>query len=138
MTYSNYFSIHSNLFFKNKEYGIKINGGSWYNILHHNNFTDNNTPGNSQAYDGGKETLWYEKETKEGNYWSDWKGRGKYRIDGSANSKDPYPLDINLHPFRSKVPYIVLPSCLLLLVIGVLLYGFVIRKRRKKNSFPDN
>jgi len=138
MTYGRYFDIQSNLFFKNKEYGIRINGGSWHNIIHHNNFTDNNQQGNSQAYDIGKETLWYEKETREGNYWSDWDGKGKYHIDGSANSKDPYPLDMNLNPFRSKVPYIAIPSSLLLIAIGVVLYVLVIRKKRKNYSLPKS
>jgi len=138
MTYGSYFDIQSNLFSQNKEYGLKINGASWYNIIHHNNFTDNNLQGDSQAYDDGKETLWYDKKTKEGNYWSDWDGKGRYYIDGSANSKDPYPLDKNSNPFRTKVPYIAIPSSLLLVAMGVTFYVFVIRNKRKNNSLPKS
>lgn len=62
------------------------------NILHHNNFIENNPGGSSQAYDDGINTQWYDIETHEGNYWSDCNGTGVYYIDGSASSVDPYPL----------------------------------------------
>ncbi|MHA1686441.1 MAG: NosD domain-containing protein [Candidatus Heimdallarchaeaceae archaeon] len=62
------------------------------NTVHHNNFIENNLNGSSQAYDAGINNTWYDPQTLEGNYWSDWNGTGVYAIDGPANSFDPYPL----------------------------------------------
>ena len=57
-----------------------------------NIFIDNFIGGTSQALDDGINNTWFDKNTNEGNYWSDWLGVGNYTIDGEANSEDPYPL----------------------------------------------
>jgi hypothetical protein len=54
---------------------------------------NNNPFGTSQGYDAGRENLWFDEEYKVGNHWSDFEGRGKYSIDGSAESVDKYPLN---------------------------------------------
>ncbi|MCG3216612.1 MAG: right-handed parallel beta-helix repeat-containing protein [Candidatus Heimdallarchaeota archaeon] len=79
----------------NSHYGLVIDGYSSNNLAHHNRFVWNKPGGTSQAFDSGNNTLWYDQETKEGNYWSDHK-RGKYEIDGRADSFDKYPLNSDL------------------------------------------
>jgi len=83
--------ITYNLLQENEEYGIYLNSLSDDNIIYLNNFVDNNLGGISQANDNGTKNLWCDEETKVGNYWSGHE-KGKYNIDGSANSTDPYPL----------------------------------------------
>jgi parallel beta-helix repeat protein len=78
-----------NLLFDN-EYGVYLNANSDNNILHHNTFINNsNSP---QAYDDGSNNQWFDTETNEGNYWSDYSETGPYQIAGSSRSNDPYPL----------------------------------------------
>ena len=89
-------TISHNILQKNIEYGIKLCEGSTWNKIHHNYFICNNINGTdhgtSQAFDEGYNNRWYERETEEGNYWTDYKGVGEYKIDGKANNSDPYPL----------------------------------------------
>ena len=88
-----------NLLQGNDGYGVRISSTSNTNLIHHNNFVDNNPAGISQAYDGGRKydgglnNIWYDSKNLEGNYWSDWSGKGSYTIDGSAEAIDPYPLE---------------------------------------------
>lgn len=82
-----------NLFYKNLDFGMYIDENSQDNIIHHNEFVDNNfyyTQG-PQAFDDGSNNTWYDKTSNEGNYWSDY-STIPYVIDGSANSIDPWPL----------------------------------------------
>ncbi len=86
------------------DFGVALVGGlSYYNLVHHNTFLDNAFGGTynidgekfgnitSQAYDDGTQNTWYEEETKTGNLWSDFSGKGDYSIDGTAESVDIYP-----------------------------------------------
>ena len=88
-------------------FGVALVGGlSYHNLIHHNTFINNgyNETYNidnerfgeitSQAYDEGTMNTWYDEETKTGNLWSDYSGRGDYKIDGSAESVDIYPKKI--------------------------------------------
>jgi len=60
--------------------------------VHHNSFVSNND-GGLQACDITSSTiLWYDPDTVEGNYWSDWSGAGPYFIDSDAGNYDLYPL----------------------------------------------
>jgi parallel beta-helix repeat protein len=90
------------------DFGIALVGGlSYYNLVHHNTFIENAFGGEynidgerfgnmtSQAYDDGTQNIWYEEETKKGNFWSDFSGKGNYSIDGSAESFDLYPKTID-------------------------------------------
>jgi parallel beta-helix repeat protein len=76
---------------ENYLYGATVEESSEYNLFHHNNFIDNNILGSSQALDDGKKTMWYDEDSKQGNYWNDREKR-IYKIDGISNSEDPYPL----------------------------------------------
>lgn len=101
----------------NGNYGIRLVDGSNNNKIHHNNFSSNSHPSNSQGYDSGYNNTWYDAEAQEGNYWSDWSGSGSYAIDGSAGSVDLYPLggtitttQVNLSiliPFLILIPWVI-------------------------------
>jgi parallel beta-helix repeat protein len=88
----------------NTDYGITISESTG-NILHHNNFWQNNgagkgVNGNCQAYDSAGGNAWYENTAHEGNYWSNWNGLGwgtpdAYPIQGATGAYDMYPLS---HP----------------------------------------
>ncbi len=82
--------ISYNLIQQNNDYGLRISSGS-NNRIHHNRFIDNYPVADSQAYDAGISNIWYEIETKEGNYWSNYDQSGYYEIDGPSNSVDLYP-----------------------------------------------
>ncbi len=83
--------LTNNLFERNQDYGLYINYASDVNIIHHNTFIDNNFGGYSQACDDGTENIWFDEETEEGNYWSDWHMEMPYPIDGTAEANDPFP-----------------------------------------------
>ncbi len=96
---THYSYIHHNTFQDTNDYAIHIS--CWYygddnktfNSIHHNNFINNIDPeGSSQAYDQAANNTWYDPDTLEGNYWSNYNGTGYYYIDGPANAFDPYPL----------------------------------------------
>ncbi len=93
---SDYTEIRYNLLQRNDMYGVRVTSAFQPNIkIHHNTFIDNNLEkikGSSHAYDIQGNTFWYDPETMEGNYWSDWNGTGKYKIGGSILAYDPYPL----------------------------------------------
>ena len=84
--------ISYNKFLKNDQYAIYLrDAGSTNTTIHHNSFIDNYLEWYSQAYGGGTNILWYDINTNEGNYWSNWSGSGSYQIAGST-LVDPYPL----------------------------------------------
>ena len=83
-------SFHHNSITNNTLHGVAILSGS-YNIIHHNSFMYNNLLGGSQGLDSGTSNYWYDQLTLSGNFWSNWLV-GNYSIDGSAGSKDIYPL----------------------------------------------
>lgn len=86
---------------ENSLYGTTVTESAEFNVFHHNNFIDNNKYGSCQASDDGKKTTWYDEDSKEGNYWSDREKRGPYKIDGTANSEDPYPLKEPVNNFTT-------------------------------------
>ncbi|MHA1222093.1 MAG: right-handed parallel beta-helix repeat-containing protein, partial [Candidatus Heimdallarchaeaceae archaeon] len=90
-----------NLFWKNRElYGMFVGSFSFNNIIHHNAFYYNNIHGNSQGFDIGSNTKWFDSNLKEGNYWHDLKKDSKYYLACSLEQEmkiciqnyDPYPL----------------------------------------------
>ena len=91
--HSNYCLIFFNSINWNSDYAIFIHTYSDNNVIHHNNFIDNNLGGTAQAYDDGLNNVWYDEIINIGNYWSDWIGVGDYYINGSSNSTDPYPIN---------------------------------------------
>ena len=59
---------------ENTFYGLVLDLTSQNNFVYLNYFIDNNIDGTSQGYDGTNwSNLWYNEDTKKGNYWSDWK-----------------------------------------------------------------
>ncbi len=93
LSYSDYCVVTYNLLEENENYGVYLYPFSDNNLIHHNNFVDNNLGGISQANDDGVNNYWYDSSINEGNYWSDWSGTGSYAIDGSAGAIDSYPFD---------------------------------------------
>jgi len=79
-----------------------INWGIWFsdakeNVIFHNNVVGNNPPVSDNT-EGSN--VWYDKETKEGNWWADYKGKDAdndsigdtpYPILGPGGMVDPYP-----------------------------------------------
>ncbi len=114
ITFSNYFGhwSHSNILTKNNcssntNYGMMLHSNTYDNIVFHNIFENNNF-GNVQAVDNGTKNIWNKGII--GNYWSDWIGPDinvdgivdrPYEIDGSANSKDFFPM---VNPNRIPIP----------------------------------
>ena len=85
--------ISFNCFEKNYLWAIILDELCKNNLVHHNSFLYNNLYyGTAQAADDGKDNLWYDIETEEGNYWNNYDGSGNYSIDGLANAYDLYPL----------------------------------------------
>jgi len=88
-------TIKENTFEKNERYGIYINDSeSIDNEIYHNSFVNNTI----NAYDGG---LNFWDKSKEGNYWSDYKGIDRNLQDGigdmpydipGGDNQDKYPL----------------------------------------------
>lgn len=113
-----------NSFEKNLMYGVNISNGSNDNIIHHNNFIDNNPDGSSQAYDAGANNSWYDITTKEGNWWNDWLGRGEYLIDGPSCSSDLYPLASPVEQITKKSI-----SSIYLIPIAILFLLIIFRKK---------
>ena len=77
--------ITYNYFVENLFYGVAIHSSSTFNIVHHNAFIDNNPLEDSQAWDSAVYNTWYDEDTEEGNYWSNWDGVNQYGIDGYIN-----------------------------------------------------
>jgi len=79
-----------------------INWGIWFsdakeNVIFHNNVVGNNPPVSDNT-EGSN--VWYDKQTKEGNWWADYKGKDAdndsigdtpYPILGPGGMVDPYP-----------------------------------------------
>ncbi len=131
-----------NLLQGNEVYGIYLHDiylGYYYvgyhyiysdnNLIHHNNFVDNNLGGTSQAYDSGSNNFWYDTVTQEGNYWSDWSGTGNYSIDGDESSIDLYPLDEPVE-YSTDETQILFTLTLLIVVVPLILIKLFSRKRR--------
>ncbi len=109
------------------------------NLVYHNSFVNNNPNGYSQAKDIGSHNRWYNESLKEGNYWLDWLGILPYDIDGSANTKDMYPLEAPLHSTITKIPTFFKGRIILIisLIIGIpilLAISILIVKKVKKSE----
>src|SRR5438093_8600742 len=83
-----------------------INWGIWFsdakeNVIFHNNVLGNNPPVSDNT-EGSN--VWYDKQSKEGNWWADYKGKDSdndgigdspYPILGPGGMVDPYPFVAN-------------------------------------------
>lgn len=113
-------------------YGIRLSGLSSNNLVHHNNFVDNNPKGDSQGMDDGEDNIWFDEETNEGSFWSDWEGYSEYGLKGSAGNNDPYPLKKFLNysnPYETGENLSLLT--LLFLLLPSIIIQFCVRKKRK-------
>jgi parallel beta-helix repeat protein len=133
--YSNSCVIVYNLLQSNIQYGINIYNDSYNNLVHHNTFIDNNVDGNSQASDNGKKNKWYDPIEKEGNYWSNLGTDCKYKIDGSANSKDLYPINRDSEcPNPIMITSITIALPILGSIIFLSVFSVYLFKRRRSKS----
>jgi parallel beta-helix repeat protein len=135
--------ISYNLIEDSESYGILITAFaeqsfSGQNVIHHNTFINNNPGGTSQAKDIGSGNVWYDKESRKGNFWSEWRGVIDYKIDGSAKSKDKYPLSAPVHEVTVDLPIflrnrVILFTTIIPVSVAVLaITSYLIIKRRKK------
>lgn len=140
--YSDSNIITSNIIINTKQHGIAMVGTSMNNIIHHNRLENNAWSDSydidggppqgrptSQAYDEGSHNIWYQSETQEGNFWSDYFGVGTYSIDGPAGAVDLYPFHTTgITPFLLII--IIIPSSI---AISAFLLLFLRKKRRDKH-----
>ncbi len=126
---SDFCLVTYNVLEENVKYGVSIGesietDNPRNNTIHHNTFIKNNLNGTSQAFDEGKHTTWYEELINEGNYWSEWRSKNPYPIDGNANSTDPYPLSKKLEKISYEI-IMIIPSFFLMV-------AFYCTKRKRK------
>jgi len=124
---------------ENYEYAIYLDFYGKGNVLHHNNFYDNNLAQVfisyiSQAYDGGDSTMqnkWWNLASLEGNYWSEgYDVSIGYIIDNFDGARyDGYPLDDPAVP--PVISEFIGKNFSIVLVIPMFLVIQLIRKKRK-------
>ncbi len=135
-----YNNITYNLIENSTSVAIRIINGL-ETTIHHNTFANNNlnAKATSQAfYEGYEKVVWYDKETREGNYWSDWNGILSYKIDGKAKGRDRYPLTKPVHEVQTEIPKffvgrVVINATIIPLTvigIGVMIYIYVKKKQK--------
>ncbi len=78
----------------------------------------------SQAYDGGSSNFWFNETSQIGNYWSDCRG-SRYKIDGSADSIDKFPL--NCGPI---IPGYIGIGVISLVIVFLSVIGYFITNRK--------
>jgi len=125
--------IAYNDLYRNGGYGIVIDYGGYHNQIHHNNFIENNGATSPaipypQAADKSGNNLWYDPETKEGNYWSNWNGKGAYEI---GLGEDPYPLGHKVGEESLEWLYWLI-AIIVITVIVICIAIIVVRRHKKK------
>jgi len=139
---SNYCTISNNLIEDSESYGIIITAFfeqsfTKYNVIHHNTLINNNPTGTSQALDHGTDNIWYDEDTRQGNFWYDWWGVGDYKIAGNAGSKDKYPLSAPVHEVTATLPVFLKGRVLLystvipIAALGIVSIYLIIRRKKK-------
>ncbi len=130
--YSHSNVITTNLISNNSQHGVALVGTSRHNVIHHNQFFNNSIEETyridgefrgeltNQGFDEGSNNTWYDVETEEGNWWSDYSGYGSYNIDGPSDSVDQYPIGRE-DPQQSSEQGILLPIVLIAFVGATLL-----------------
>ncbi len=71
---------------RNENWGIWIINAR-DNLIYKNNLINNNP----NAIDESGANLWYEPNLKQGNFWSDYRGKGYHSIGGFGAARDLYP-----------------------------------------------
>ena len=121
--------IRFNHISNNTEYGINIYSETSDCYIHHNNFLLNNPNASSQCSDSGRNNVWYDKSTNEGNYWGK-KIDGSYKIDGTANNVDPYPLPYEWDANTKNNSTIIIVSVVSSLVVLTPLIIYFFKRKR--------
>ena len=137
--------ITQNVFEDNDGYAIDIDWYNYKNLIHGNQFIDNNH-GRTQAFDNGSQNDW--NTSSKGNYWSDWTWPDldlngivddPYELDGASGAKDHYPLTFSGSTEEGVWGFLSRYRCravaLLLAIVGfVILAVIIIRVIRKKKK----
>ncbi|MHA1868814.1 MAG: right-handed parallel beta-helix repeat-containing protein [Candidatus Heimdallarchaeaceae archaeon] len=139
--YSSDVYIISNYFESNSLYAIILMDSTSEFHIYYNYFTANNyeNENESQCLDDGVDNLWYNPETKKGNYWSDLYHEKEYIIDGFAESVDLYPIDLFIIDYPNLFSWKRITIFLLITVplIGGGIY-FLSRIIKGNNSYPSD
>ncbi len=126
--------VFKNTFLNNLK-GIQIDGAS-SNLLYYNNFTGNQI----HATDNGGYNLWDNGSI--GNYWDDYTGIDNdhdgigdtpYSVPGTANAVDHFPIYVPKPSNPSNDPLVNILIGLLI-AVGILVLGFVIKNARNQSS----
>ncbi len=106
LRFSNGNLVVNNTIVRNGAHGVFVIRSSQGNRIYNNTLIDNakidsydwdsiyHFEVKSQALDEGVGNTWFSEELKLGNRWSDYGGTGGYKIDGSVNSIDRYPMKL--------------------------------------------
>ena len=89
---SDYCFFKFNLFENNNYYGLTLDENSDSNQIYNNYFLGNYNPEMAQAEDDGEGNSWSSYYEEIGNFWDNLNGNSVYRISGSAESVDLFPL----------------------------------------------
>jgi len=142
--YSHFNTIIGNIVTNNTQHGLAFVGTSNYNVAHHNQFVNNGRDDTyridgeprgeltSQGFDEGDNNTWYDTETEEGNWWSDYSGSGSYAIDGPSNSVDQYPNTVDDQPQSSGFNH--LQIAVLISFVGGIVILLIWQLLRSKSS----
>jgi parallel beta-helix repeat protein len=123
--------LKHNLLQENQFFGIRIKEiesieFSFNNIIYHNYFIDNNINGHedgkTQAFDFSKTNLWYDSNTKTGNWWSDIGLKCKYKISKVAGIVDLYPLNKVNFCLKKLLPTIIVPLVFIAAIVVLIKY----------------
>ncbi|NHJ06271.1 MAG: hypothetical protein EAX90_15700 [Candidatus Heimdallarchaeota archaeon] len=137
--YSNRNEILYNTIRYSAQHGLALVGTSYDNIIYQNEFCNNSLEEdyiidgertgtiNSQGYDEGTNNKWYDEESKTGNRWTDYEGRGTYTIDGPANSEDKYPMIYSAD--ESNAANYSMP-----IIFTIISIYFILVKKKKERS----
>jgi parallel beta-helix repeat protein len=133
-----YNTITSNNIVENVGFGIQFGNEAENNLIYHNNFIDNNGEKGTQVFfkiipkDMSVPTNSWD-DGKEGNYWSDYNGRGPYYI--NENNQDNHPLSAPLDfaalelPFPTALVIAASGASIAIIAVGLLVY---FKKRQKE------
>ncbi len=137
--YSNYNEITYNRIQYSQQHGLAFVGTAHDNIIHHNTFINNSLVDEylidgersgaigSQGYNEGSNNIWYDEDGKYGNSWSDYNGRGSYSIDGPADAKDSYPLELT---YTEGSPISIVT--ILTSIVAISIYYLIHREKKSK------
>ncbi|UYP47810.1 hypothetical protein NEF87_004095 [Candidatus Lokiarchaeum ossiferum] len=88
--------IMQNMIESNANYGLSFVLSSRNNLAYCNRFLNNGLSfaalDQNHGYDENASNLWYNTDSEQGNFWSNYDGSGNYVIEGSVSNEDIFPL----------------------------------------------